>query len=66
MVLGYYEGMPDDIPDESIWHHPGRLEEWFEAVKQRRESGMEPVDAGEDVEMTGNDLVRELMEESGG
>ena len=49
------------MPDESIWHNPERLEEWFEAVKQRRESGLEPVEQAEDAEMTGNELTREYL-----
>lgn len=50
------------MPDERIWHHPARLEEWFAAIKQRRESGMEAVpQADEDNDMTGNELTRELM-----
>ena len=55
---------PDDIPDERIWHHPERLEEWFEAVKQRHERGFEKVpDADEEEGMTGNVLVRDLIGE---
>lgn len=54
--------MPDDeVPDESIWHHPERLEEWFEAVKQRRERGLDPIDRAEDVDMTGNELTRDYL-----
>lgn len=63
VVLGYYDGgNPDEVPDESIWHHPERLNEWFEACKQRRESGMEPVDSGDETDMTTNEYVREFME----
>lgn len=62
-MLGYFELPEDEVPDENIWHHPERLDEWFEAVKQRRSGGMEPVPAGEDTDMTGNDYVRELMKE---
>jgi len=51
---------PDEVPSEDIWHHPQRLEEWFEAVKQRREHGMQPVEAAEDADMTDNELAREL------
>lgn len=66
MVLGYFEsGTADDVPDESIWHHPERLEEWWEAVKQRREKGWEDVPAAVDEEdgMTGNALVNDLIGE---
>ena len=62
VVLGYYEMPEEDQPDENIWHHPQRLEEWFAAVKQRRENGMEPIDQGEDTDMESNALVREMME----
>lgn len=50
----------DEVPDEKIWHHPERLEEWFEAIKQRREHGFEPIPQ-DDEDMTGNELTRELM-----
>lgn len=60
-MLGYLELPEDEVPDESIWHHPMRLEEWFEAVKQRRERGLEPVDRADDAPMTGNELVREYL-----
>lgn len=53
---------PDDIPDDRIWHHPERLEEWFEAVKQRQLHGFESVPgADEEHGMTGNALVRDLI-----
>lgn len=60
-VLGYFELPAEEIPDEKIWHHPARLEEWFEAIKQRRESGLQPIDEAEDVDMTRNELARELI-----
>lgn len=63
MVLGYFEMPKNEQPDENIWHHPERLEEWFEAVERRRESGMQPIDEGEDTDMTQNALARELMED---
>lgn len=60
-MLGYYEAAdPDEVPDENIWHHSQRLEEWFEAVKQRRETGMQPVEAVEDADMTSNELTQGL------
>lgn len=59
-MLGYYELPEDEQPKPSIWHHPERLEEWFAAVKQRRETGQQPIEA-EDADMTGNELTRELM-----
>lgn len=48
------------MPPEDIWHHHKRIEEWFAAVKQRRDSGMQPLDA-EDEHMTGNALLGELI-----
>lgn len=45
-----------------MWHDSSRLEEWFAAVKQRRETGMEPVEQVEDADMTGNELTREFLE----
>lgn len=58
-MLGYFEAQPDEVPSEDIWHHPQRLEEWFEAVKQRRETGMQPIEA-DDADMTGNELTKGL------
>ncbi len=58
--------MPDDdIPDESIWGHPKRLEEWFEAVKQRRSHpGMEPITDDESGDMMRNELVPDDLRKS--
>lgn len=36
------------MPDENIWHDPDALAEHFEAVKLRREAGMEAVDDSPD------------------
>lgn len=60
-MIGYFELPKDEVPDEAIWHHPQRLEEWFEAVEQRRRTGMEPVDDAEESDMTGNELLAEMM-----
>lgn len=60
-MLGFFELPEDEVPDESIWHHSERLEEWFEAIKQRREHGLQPIDEAEDTEMVGHELARELM-----
>ena len=63
VVLGYFEMPKEDVPDESIWGHPARLEEWFEAVEQRRNSGMVPIDEEpQDMEMTSNSLLDDLRE----
>ena len=51
----------DDVPPEEIWHHPTRLEEWFEAIKARRDaenSGMEQIP---EEGMTQNELVADMM-----
>jgi hypothetical protein len=63
VVLGYFELPDNDQPDEHIWGHPERLEEWFEAIKQRREQGMEPIrdDDDEVPGMTRNELTDELI-----
>ena len=60
-VLGYFELPENEVPDEDIWHHSKRLEEWFEAIKQRRENGLQPIDEAEDSEMTGNEFARDLI-----
>lgn len=45
MVLGYAELPEAEVPDENIWHHAERLEEWWEAVKARRENPeLQPVE----------------------
>lgn len=61
-VLGFFELPEDEVPDESIWHHHARLEEWFEAIKQRRENGTQPIDDGPaDGEWATNELTQELI-----
>jgi len=60
-VLGYFELPENEIPDENNWHHSARLEEWFEAIKQRRETGHQPIDEADDVDMTGNELARQMI-----
>lgn len=60
-VLGYFELAEDEVPSENIWHHHDRLEEWFAAVKQRRESGQQPVDDEPNSEWATNELTQELM-----
>jgi len=34
-VIGYYELSEEDRPPKNIWHFSERLEEWFEAVRER-------------------------------
>ena len=65
MVLGYFELPDDEQPDASIWGSPERLEEWFEAIKQRRETGMEPISYDEEPDdgFTRNELTAELLGE---
>lgn len=62
-VLGYFDAeREEDIPDEHIWHHPDRLREWFEAVKQRHRDGFESVPAAdEEPGMTSNTLTKDLI-----
>lgn len=38
ILLGYMELPDDDQPDEKIWNHPEKLEEWFDMVKERRKN----------------------------
>lgn len=59
-MLGLLELPEDEVPDENIWHHSRRLEEWFEAVKQRREHGMQPIEA-DDAEMATNEYARQFL-----
>ena len=65
VVLGYFELPDNEQPDEKIWGHPERLEEWFEAVKQRRESGMEPISYDEEPDegFARNELTAQLLGE---
>lgn len=61
MVLGFFELPDEEQPDATIWGHPQRLEEWFEAIKQRRETGMEPISYDEEPDMTRNELTAQLL-----
>lgn len=56
------EAPKDEVPDESIWHHSQRLEEWYEAVDQRRKEGLQPIDDGGDDGLAQNDLTRGLKD----
>jgi hypothetical protein len=61
-VLNYLDELPrDEVPDENIWHHSTRLTEWFEAVKQRRETGQKPIDEVEDAPMAQNALTLDYL-----
>lgn len=52
----------DDVPPEEIWHDSARIEEWFEAVKHRRESGMEPInDDVDEPPMLSNEETAKLI-----
>lgn len=63
IVLGYFELPQDEIPPEEIWHHSERTNEWFEAVKQRRENpDMVPVDQF-DVPTMKNEALAEMLGE---
>ena len=57
-VLGFLELPEDEVPPELIWHHEDRLDEWFEAVKERRKNP----DSGppmEEVPTTSNELAEQ-------
>lgn len=57
ITLGYLELPEDEAPDESIWHHPERMEEWWEAVKERRKNpDMVPIE-NESADMTQNEVT---------
>lgn len=67
--MGYFEMPEDDRPDESIWLHQEKLDEWFENVKfNRKHPGQERIkDSGEDDEWDKlftieNDYVKEWRE----
>ncbi len=49
-VLGMFELPEDDIPPAHIWHHQELLEEWFAAVKQRREDRIKGVETVPDAD----------------
>ena len=51
----------EDVPPEEIWHDSARIEEWFEAVKHRRESGMEPIDDADEPPMLSNEETAKLI-----
>jgi hypothetical protein len=56
----------DERPPEEYWHSPEALDEWFEAVKQKRvdrAQGVESIPDADDEDMTSNVLARELMED---
>ena len=65
-VLGMLELPEEDQPPMEIWHHQERLNEWFAAMKQRREDRMkgvemEPIDDNDDdPTMTGNSLTEQF------
>lgn len=61
-MLGYLERPEDEVPDEKIWHHPEKLEEWFDAVKQRRENGMQAIESDPDEWGDQNELTKGLRE----
>lgn len=67
VVHGWMEQPEEDIPPEEIWHHGKRLEEWFEAVKHRRENpDSAPHEVIEDAPMTQNELTAEVLGEGDG
>jgi hypothetical protein len=62
IILGYFEGMEEDTPDESIWGHPEKLEEWFETVKERRKNpgASKNNSEWENVDLDQNELTKGL------
>ncbi len=51
------------MPPERIWHHQEQLEEWFAAVKQRREDrakGLETIPDADDEHTLHNALTEGL------
>lgn len=63
MVLGFFELAKEEVPPERYWHSAKRLEEWFEAVDQRRKNPDKPsylpVD---DDQMMDNELTKGLRD----
>lgn len=62
-MLGFLELPEDDTPPENYWHSREMLQDWFEAVKQRREdrfSGGGMSDDAADEEMTGNEMAAQF------
>lgn len=50
------------MPPERIWHDSERIEEWFEAVKARREGGgMEPIEPADEPPMLSNEETAKLI-----
>lgn len=49
-VLGWFELPEDELPPEKYWHSTELVEEWFEAVKRRRQDrakGIESIEMPE-------------------
>lgn len=60
-MLGWLEeAPPDEVPDESIWHHPKRLEEHWAAVKQNREHGTTSDEPTGEEGLMQNELTKDL------
>lgn len=36
-ILGYFELPEDEQPDQSIWNHPDKLEQWWEQIKAAKD-----------------------------
>lgn len=64
MVMHWQENhIAAEVPPRNIWHHGGRLEEWFEAVKQNRENRTGSPEADEPEQgMTQNELTKGLRD----
>lgn len=63
MVLGFFELPTDQVPPSKFWHSQQHLQEWFDAVEQKRSdkaAGFTPIEADED--MMENELARGLRD----
>lgn len=58
-MLGFLELQEEDVPPELIWHHDKRMEEWFEAVKERRRNPNAEAPM-EEVPMTKNEIAEQF------
>lgn len=67
-ILGYFELPEDESPDESIWNHPEKLDEWWEQVKSARDEkygNTSKNESWEDVDMDENEYSKEIKEQYG-
>lgn len=63
MHLGFYELPEEEQPDELIWNHQERLDEWFKQVKEDRKHPNKKKahdEEWEDVDLDQNEHTAEL------